>query len=252
MGRQSSSSAWCGSRSGMGPTGNNHLNKYVGDATMSKGSSVPNGYRPPYCWELAMNPVYGGSSTTVGDLSVYFGLDGEGSLGNPNLAAGMALIASLSGEGAVSNATGSLIVSIAITILGSGGLTASLAGKLDAIVSMAGSGDITGAIGAISGMTVTMEGIGEIDGSTLLTAIGYMVATIYVNQSEATVNELVDGVWEALAADHNNSGTMGQKLNGAGSAGDPWGTDLTAYTTEGTAGKKLKDGLTTGKFIALK
>lgn len=45
---------------------------------------------------------------------------------------------------------------------------------------------------------------------------------------------------------------MGNKLNGAGSAGDPWTTDLSSYNTAGTAGKRLKDTLTTGKFIALK
>lgn len=34
--------------------------------------------------------------------------------------------------------------------------------------------------------------------------------------------------------------------------GDPWATDLTTYNTANTAGKKLKDGLTTAKFLGLK
>lgn len=33
---------------------------------------------------------------------------------------------------------------------------------------------------------------------------------------------------------------MGEKLNGAGSAGDPWTTDLTGYNTADTAGKIVK------------
>jgi len=33
---------------------------------------------------------------------------------------------------------------------------------------------------------------------------------------------LARAVWEALAADYNTAGTMGEKLNGAGSAGNPW------------------------------
>jgi hypothetical protein len=36
------------------------------------------------------------------------------------------------------------------------------------------------------------------------------------------------------------------------SGGDPWATDLSSYNTSGTAGKKLKDNLTTGKFLGLK
>jgi hypothetical protein len=67
-----------------------------------------------------------------------------------------------------------------------------------------------------------------------------MEADIFVNSGTATVNELVAGVWNALASDFNTSGTMGQKLNGAGSAGDPWTTDLAAYNTDGTAGLLMK------------
>lgn len=35
---------------------------------------------------------------------------------------------------------------------------------------------------------------------------------------------LANAVWEAAAADHNNAGTMGAKLNAAGAASDPWAT----------------------------
>lgn len=79
-----------------------------------------------------------------------------------------------------------------------------------------------------------------------------MSGDIYVSQATASANQIRDSVWGAIAANFNESGTMGQKLNGAGSAGDPWTTDLSAYNTDGTAGKRLKDTLSTGKFIALK
>ncbi len=57
-------------------------------------------------------------------------------------------------------------------------------------------------------------------------------------------------MWSALAAEYNISGTMGQKLNGAGSAGDPWTTDLTTYTTDGTAGKILQQAKKAAKDAA--
>lgn len=37
-----------------------------------------------------------------------------------------------------------------------------------------------------------------------------------------------------------------------GGGADPWNTDLTAYNTSGTAGKRLKDTLSQNNFIALK
>lgn len=253
IGRQSCSSGWDVSRYQLGSHGNNHHNKYVGQGALSKGASVPRGYRPPYCWELAMNPTYGGSSTTIGDLSIGYDASGEGLIGSTSkVVGGLNGVVSLAGFGEISSATASLIIDIAITLAGSGIISdASLAGKLEAIANLAGSGDFTAAIGAISGLTITLQGIGEVSGTSLLDAIGSMTATIYVNQSEATVQQLVDGVWEALAADHNNSGTMGQKVNAAGTSGDPWTADLDGYAA-GTAGDKLKKGLTKTQFLGLK
>jgi hypothetical protein len=63
-----------------------------------------------------------------------------------------------------------------------------------------------------------------------------MEADIYVNQSEATVQQLVEGVWNAIAADFNNPGTTGQALGAAGSAGDPWITTLPGAYTGDQAG----------------
>ena len=64
-----------------------------------------------------------------------------------------------------------------------------------------------------------------------------MEAHIYVNQSEETVQQIVDGVWNALAASYNATGTMGEKMNDAGSASNPWTEVLEgAYT----AGEMLK------------
>ena len=55
-----------------------------------------------------------------------------------------------------------------------------------------------------------------------------------------------------IATQFNEDGTMGEKLNGAGSAGNPWTTDLTSYNTANTAGKVLKDKLSLDEFIGLK
>jgi parallel beta-helix repeat protein len=50
-------------------------------------------------------------------------------------------------------------------------------------------------------------------------------------------------VWNATAIDFNDSGSMGEKLNAAGTAGDPWTTSLAGYTTPGTAGHTIRTKL---------
>lgn len=41
-------------------------------------------------------------------------------------------------------------------------------------------------------------------------------------------------------------------MNGAGSAGNPWITDLSTYNTANSAGKILKDRLSKAQYLGLK
>lgn len=56
-----------------------------------------------------------------------------------------------------------------------------------------------------------------------------------------SVAQIADGVWDEASADHNAAGTMGNKLNSAASAGDPWTTSLPGAYAGGTAGKIVGD-----------
>lgn len=203
-------------------------------------ASLPNGYRNEYTWLLA--PKQGGMST---------GIRGLGETSNAFGQNGLAATADLAGFGSISDAAAGLIVEMVATIAGLGGLTASVIGQLQASASLAGSGTLEGAQSALAGMTAALEGTGLLSDAQQA-ALGNMSADIYVNQSEATVQQIVDAVWSALAAEYNISGTMGNKLNGAGSAGDPWTTDISAYNTANTAGKILKDRLSKTQFLGLK
>lgn len=189
---------------------------------------VPSAYAAPYAWTLP--PHSGGIGSNVGIQGVG-AFTGSGALG-------VNIDATMAGTGDISSANLGLILSAVATLSGIGGLSADVIGALNASADLAGSGDLTGSLGALAGAVATLSGTGAMTGDT--TAKAFLSADIYVNQSTATVNELVAGVWNALAADFNTSGTMGQKLNGAGSAGDPWTTDLDTYTTPGTAGSLMK------------
>lgn len=190
--------------------------------------SFPTGTQPPYSYVL-------GPKGSLLSSTTYISGDGELTSG---FSLGKTMTASLSGEGSVSAAmsiTSSMIASLA----GSGSLSASITATLGLAASLAGSGDLAGALKLLIPLAAALSGSGSVTSN--LKGNLDMEADIYVNQSEATVTQIVSGVWSALASDYNESGTMGQKLNGAGSAGDPWTTDLSTYTTPGTAGKILND-----------
>jgi len=125
-----------------------------------------------------------------------------------------------------------------------------MVGTVQLAATLAGTGDVVGSVSMLSGLIANLAGSGVI--SADLKGKLFMEAQIYVNQSEATVQQIVEGVLNAIAADYNLAGTIGEAINGAGSAGNPWITDLSAYNTANTAGKILKDRLSKGQFIALK
>lgn len=201
-------------------------------------TALPEGYLAPNAW---MIPYEIGSMTTSN-------LNGAGSLTGVGVT-GLGGVVVMDGIG-VFEATGGLLAGLEVTMAGAGDLELIGGGLLEAIVAMSGTGAFSAAIGATAGMTLTLDGVGTM--SLAPSGTGEMVMEIFVNESQATVQQITDAVWSALAADYNESGTMGQKLNGAGSAGDPWTTDLSAYNTAYTAGKVLKDKLSEDNFLALK
>lgn len=228
-------------RNAFGGSGQN-LQMYYGEGENSGlplTASLPTGTEPPYSYHLAEK---GGelSSTTL--------INGTSSI-SASLANGINIVSALEGSGTVSNAGLSLVTSMIATIACSGTLTGSMVGTIQMAADLAGSGDITGALGMLSGLTANLSGEGALTSD--LRGTLSMAADIYVNQSEATVQQIVDAVWNALAAEYNLSGTMGNKLNGAGSAGDPWTTDISAYNTANTAGKILKERLSKIEFLGL-
>lgn len=206
-------------------------NRFYGENWLSGTADrfgVPSAYRAPYAWTLP--PHSGGIGCNTG-ISGAGAFTGSGALG-------VNMEMTIAGFGEISSLNMGLVVNAVMTIAGIGGLTASMTGALNGAMTIAGQGNMTGALGALANMVMEVNSTGSMTAG--ITAKGNMTMDIYVNQSTATVNELVAGVWNALASDFNESGTMGQKLNGAGSAGDPWTTDLDSYTTPGTAGALMK------------
>lgn len=211
---------------------------YTGDHVVTgetDKSSFNNGYIPPYSWVLS--PKAGGLSSTNE-------LNGEGDLGITSLSLGKALASDMAGSGIISAAGLSLVTSMAAAIAGSGTLSASMVGVVNMACALAGSGNLTAAMGALAYCVATLDGAGSI--ASDLRGKLYMAADIFVNQSQAEVQDF----WNASAALNDNPGTMGEKLNDAGSASNPW-ADTSDYGA-GTKGKMLKDAADSAELASIK
>lgn len=215
---------------------------YVGDAVISgetDKASFGVGYRPPYSWVLA--PKEGGLSSHR-QSTIDLDTSGVAAAGLP--ASGSSTITfTVTG-------TGGLIVSGS----GTATITFSESATLISVASAAGVSTITftatGSIGANAGIsgssTIT------ISGSTISYAIGYLSGTAS-NETEFSPDNLARAVWDAIATSYNLPGTMGEKLNAASSAGDPWGTALPGVYPAGSAGDIVGQRLLKlTQFIALK
>lgn len=89
-------------------------------------------------------------------------------------------------------------------------LAAALTGSGVAAGSATGLGALIAALTGASSLGPTLTGTGALDADLVVTGTGLTTA----NVGEA--------VWSALAAANNTAGTMGEKLNDAGSASNPW------------------------------
>jgi hypothetical protein len=171
-------------------------------------SGVPDGYRPPYVWVLPLN---------AGGMASRNIITGTGSI-TATGAMGKNAVAALEGSGDLT-ATGALIVSAVAALTGSGSATGSIVAILNAVASISGSGSVTATIDALAWATAGLTGSGTLAATRYAT--GNMTADIQPF-TELSPEALATSVWNAVAASNNAVGTMGEKLNDAGSGSNPW------------------------------
>lgn len=211
----------------------------AGATDSAEKEAQPRGYRHPSAWVLPR--VSGGLGAGTGRIA------GEGTVSG-NLAGGYNLEASLSGSGDVTNAALGLIVSAVAALSGSSTLAADITGKLEAAASLSGSATLAANLGALAGLVASLSGSTTVVG--VLSGTGNMSSDVNAS-SDLTVGAIADAVWDEVLSGHLTSGTTGAALNGAGSAGDPWGTELPGSYGSGTAGKLIGDLLEAGSVDGL-
>jgi len=102
---------------------------------------------------------------------------------------------------------------------GTGTLTASGALGRNLLATIAGSGSLAADVTALGWM------LGNLEGSGTLTGVRYATGALEADITPFTTlspENLASAVWSAVAADNNDTGTMGEKVNDAGSASNPW------------------------------
>lgn len=200
---------------------------YVGDHVVSgqtNKSGFNNGYSGQSAWSQPPKPGGLGSTNALRGVGTFTGA----------IAGGKNATASLTGSGSLS-AVGQLIVSLAASIGGSGTITgAQLKAYLQLAAALSGSGTLLGTRSARANAAAALSGAGSLVG--LPRAIGSLAAQITVTGTGLTTSNVGAAVWSALAALNNDPGTMGEKLNDAGSAANPWTESLPGAYVPGSAG----------------
>ncbi len=172
--------------------------------------SFPTGTNPPYSLVMGdRGSLLVSSNTTNGDGEI-----------TPGLAMGRAIAADLEGTGTISAANLSLIIQLACSdLIGTGALTASMSGLVQMASTMAGTGQLTAALQLLAFVVSNMSGTGAITATLRGTASLEADITPFTTLSP---ENLAASVWNSLAASFNSVGTMGEKMNDAGSAANPW------------------------------
>lgn len=175
--------------------------------------------------------------TTAGALSSHRSLDWSASVtGSGNY--GRNLASSIPVAIDFTQANMALVVGGVATINVSFNLTPSpnLAGVLGASSSFTGvSFTVNPTLGAKSGLGATIPVTFTV--TPTATAKAYLSAIISNEGAAVTPTSVAAEVWGSVAAAFNVAGTMGNKMNSAASAGDPWTTALPGAYGAGSAGQ---------------
>ena len=174
-------------------------------ANFVKTASIPEGYAPK---ATVVMPVRAGGMSgtshiaTSGEGSLLQGgpMVGEGTMSFTTSDASLGLIVSMSGDGTITFTTADATLALTMAMDGNGNITLTGAGGLSMIVPFEGNGSIT-----FTG-TADLKGRCSMQGE-------------WTPYTELSPENLARAVWDALATQFNDAGTMGNKLNTASSGG---------------------------------
>lgn len=136
-----------------------------------------------------------------------------------------------------------------VTLSGGSSMTASIQGPANMTATITGGGTIVPpTLFNARSMQVTITGGGNIILAEI-GAIANMRCVIKIG-AQPSAFDIAQAIWGALAEQYDQVGTMGNKLNSAGAAGNPW-TDTANYPA-GTKGALLKQAADDAEIASIK
>ncbi len=176
-------------------TGKGALNNfYAGEATVISGASIANKNGFP---TGALHPISWIMPIKAGGLAARRTIYCEGDL-TGSIAGGKNAEASIVGTGTLT-AVGQLIISLQATIAGSGDITgADLKAFLQLAAALSGEGGVDAQLTAIGHLASALEGDGTVAGTTVLTALGTLAASINVTGDVLTTGNVANAILDAV------------------------------------------------------
>lgn len=193
----------------------------AGEGITTNKAGIPEGYRNRYTWLMPQSP---------GALAARFTIIGDGELAGA-IAGGKNAEAVIAGTGTLTG-TGALIVSLQAAIGGSGTISgAQLQAFLNLAAALSGSGGLAAQLTALGHMASALGGSGTVAGTTVLTALGTLAASITVTGATLTTANVADAILDAAAGVEDDL-TMRQALRliAAATAGKISGAGTTTIT----------------------
>ena len=186
-------------------------NQSAGQGIPSELAGIPSGHLAPSSWVLPYKP---------GAMSSFTSCQVRVTPGTLSMAAGRNIDGNTTVTITVNPADGQLVVSA----VGSTSITFTAAANLAGALSAQGAASFAFTVpSATLGAIVDAQGNAPITWSLSATprAIGNLSGDI-TPFTELSPQSLAAAVWSAWASAYNDAGTMGEKLNDAGSAANPW------------------------------
>lgn len=199
------------------------INQFAGGVSVFSGT--PYGHLHPSSWTLPLKP---GALASRNEANIIFAANGNAAQG---LAAQGSTNIVFEGAGngqAVASAVGSASIVFQSSALGVAPINA--AGNANILFT--GSATLNAPASMASNTAISFTATAQ------TFANGFIIAAPI--SQELTPDQIATAVWSAVAAGNNAIGTMGEKLNDAGSAGNPWAALISENTTPETFGQVLQ------------
>lgn len=143
---------------------------------------------------------------------------------------------------------------IACYMIGTSSLQGAVTGAASLTCNMSGAGSLTATGAKGRNLICSMAGTGTLTSG--IQAKGWIRCSIQIG-AQPSAFDIAQAVLNATASQYNIPGTIGNKINSASAAGDPWTAELPGSYPPGTAGNivgtsSVGEGLTVGQFLGLK